>query len=210
MDGKPVGEAQRPADDAVHVLRPTRAWTSGLDNETPVTEDYKQGDNRFTGKHPQGDGRGEVDAATRHARIVRTGRTRRSGCGRFKRFIRPEPIGSMLPQGQGLASFRRGVGPIRKDASHERQPAREVHQGLAHPEAQRDRGEAAGEGRAGHPPRRRRAEEQGPARRRAELRHAAQHRRGPLRARRRAARPQEGHPPLHGGELRPDAGARRT
>ena len=49
VDGKPVGEARVPrtmpfvysADEGVDV---------GMDNETPVTEDYKQGATRFTGR----------------------------------------------------------------------------------------------------------------------------------------------------------------
>ena len=49
MDGKQVGEAHVPrtmpfvysADEGVDV---------GMDNETPVTEEYKEGDNKFTGK----------------------------------------------------------------------------------------------------------------------------------------------------------------
>jgi arylsulfatase len=48
VDGTPVGEAQVPrtmpfvysADEGVDV---------GTDNETPVTDEYKAGDNRFTG-----------------------------------------------------------------------------------------------------------------------------------------------------------------
>ena len=49
VDGKQVGEAHVPrtmpfvysADEGVDV---------GIDNETPVTEEYKEGDNKFTGK----------------------------------------------------------------------------------------------------------------------------------------------------------------
>ena len=49
MDGKQVGETHVPrtmpfvysADEGVDV---------GMDNETPVTEEYKEGANKFTGK----------------------------------------------------------------------------------------------------------------------------------------------------------------
>jgi arylsulfatase len=49
VDGQPVGEARVPrtmpfmysGDEGVDV---------GTDNETPVTEDYRQGSNKFTGK----------------------------------------------------------------------------------------------------------------------------------------------------------------
>lgn len=49
VDGAPVAETRVPrtmpflysGDEGVDV---------GIDNETPVTEDYKEGDNRFTGK----------------------------------------------------------------------------------------------------------------------------------------------------------------
>jgi arylsulfatase len=49
VDGKPVGEARVPrtmpfmysGDEGVDV---------GMDNETPVTEEYRQGATRFTGR----------------------------------------------------------------------------------------------------------------------------------------------------------------
>ena len=63
VDGKQVGEAHVPhtmpfaysADEGVDV---------GTDNETPVTEEYKEGEQQVHRQDPQGDGRAEVNSGT--------------------------------------------------------------------------------------------------------------------------------------------------
>ena len=49
VDGKPVGEA-RVAQTMPFVYSADEGVDVGTDNETPVTEDYKEGNNKFTGK----------------------------------------------------------------------------------------------------------------------------------------------------------------
>jgi arylsulfatase len=49
VDGKAVGEA-RIARTMPFVYSGDEGVDVGMDNETPVTEEYRQGENKFTGK----------------------------------------------------------------------------------------------------------------------------------------------------------------
>ncbi len=49
VDGKPAGEA-RVARTMPFVYSADEGVDVGMDNETPVTDDYKEGNNRFTGR----------------------------------------------------------------------------------------------------------------------------------------------------------------
>ena len=49
IDGKPVGEV-RVTHTMPFVYSADEGVDVGVDNETPVTDDYKQGDNEFTGR----------------------------------------------------------------------------------------------------------------------------------------------------------------
>ena len=50
VNGEKVAEGRIDQHAGATSSRPTKAADVGLDGETPVTDDYKEGDNKFTGK----------------------------------------------------------------------------------------------------------------------------------------------------------------
>jgi hypothetical protein len=101
-----------------------------------------------------------------------------------------------------------GIRPSkRRVQTDEFEPTSKVHLRVAHPEAERNRRVAAGQGRTRHPPGRRRAQEQNAHRRHRELLVPAPDRRRQIHPGGRHPFAQESDHPLHRGALRPHGGA---